>query len=115
MADRPDELLFSYGTLQQPEVQLDTFGRLLKSEPDVLPGYTVDYTEITDTRVVEVSGLAVHPVVRATGNPRDKVTGRVVFLTEDELDAADEYEARHYRRAAVTLASGRTAWVYLSA
>ena len=40
------QLLFTYGTLQHAEVQLDTFGRLVAGEPDALPGYTVDYVEI---------------------------------------------------------------------
>lgn len=115
MSEPADQLLFSYGTLQQADVQLDTFGRLLESEPDVLPGYTVDYAEIEDHRVVDLSGLAVHPIVRETGNPRDKVVGRVLRVTADELDAADEYEVSLYRRTAVRLASGRTAWVYVSA
>lgn len=111
----PTELLFSYGTLQNPDVQLDTFGRLLDGDADVLPGYTVDYTEIEDTRVVDLSGLSVHPVVRETGNPLDKVTGRALWVAEDELDAADEYEVALYRRVSAVLASGRTAWVYVSA
>jgi gamma-glutamylcyclotransferase (GGCT)/AIG2-like uncharacterized protein YtfP len=108
-----DELLFTYGTLQFAEVQLDTFGRVVAGEADVLPGYTIDYAEIEDRRVVEVSGLSVHPVLRHTGNMRDKVMGKVLHLTTDELDAADEYEVALYRRASVTLASGRTAWVYV--
>jgi hypothetical protein len=108
-----DQLLFSYGTLQNPDVQLDTFGRLLDSEDDVLPGYTVDYVEIEDHRVVEVSGLSVHPVVRPTGDARDKVLGRVLWVTEDELEASDEYEVSLYRRVSVHLASGRSAWVYV--
>lgn len=114
MADRADQLLFSYGTLQQPEVQLDTFGRHLTAEDDVLPGYTVDYVEIEDRRIVDVSGTAVHPIVRATGNPLDKIVGKVLWVTEDELEAADEYEVSLYRRASAVLASGRTAWVYVA-
>jgi gamma-glutamyl AIG2-like cyclotransferase len=110
-----DQLLFSYGTLQHPDVQLDTFGRLLESEDDVLPGYTVDYAEIEDHRVVDLSGLSVHPVVRATGNPLDKVVGKAMWVTEDELEASDEYEVSLYRRVSVELASGRTAWAYVSA
>ncbi|RZI88085.1 MAG: gamma-glutamylcyclotransferase [Microbacterium sp.] len=108
-----EELLFTYGTLQFSEVQLDTFGRIVAGEPDVLPGYTIDYVEIEDRRVVEVSGLSVHPVLRHTGNPVDKVMGKVLHLMSDEIDAADEYEVSLYRRTAVTLASGRTAWVYV--
>lgn len=109
-----DQLLFSYGTLQQPDVQLDTFGRLIPSEDDVLPGFTVDYAEIEDHRVVDLSGVSVHPIVRATGNPLDKVVGKALWVTEAELEASDEYEVALYRRASATLASGREAWVYVS-
>jgi gamma-glutamylcyclotransferase (GGCT)/AIG2-like uncharacterized protein YtfP len=108
-----DQLLFTYGTLQFAEVQLDTFGRLVAGESDVLPGYTIDYAEIEDARVVDVSGMSVHPVLRATGSPVDKVVGKVLHITADELEAADEYEVSLYRRTSVTLASGRTAWVYV--
>lgn len=108
-----DQLLFTYGTLQHPEVQLDTFGRLLDAEDDVLPGYRLDYAEIEDPRVVELSGLASHPIARPTGSRLDKVIGRAVWITEDELDASDEYEVALYRRVSVVLASGRGAWVYV--
>ena len=112
-AVEPTQYLFSYGTLQNPDVQLDTFGRLVESEPDLLPGYTVDYAEIEDRRVVDLSGLSVHPVVRETGNPLDKVVGRALRVTDEEIDAADEYEVALYRRISVVLASGRRAWVYV--
>lgn len=114
MSDQPaDQLLFTYGTLQSAEVQLDTFGRLVAGEVDALPCYTIDYAEISDQRAVDVSGLSVHPILRATGNRLDKVVGKVLHVTAAELDAADEYEVSLYRRIAVTLASGRTAWVYV--
>lgn len=110
----PDQLLFSYGTLKHAEVQQDTFGRLLEGEPDVLPGYTVDYAEIEDHRVVDLSGLSVHPIVRRTGDTRDKVIGTVLTVSWEELEAADEYEVSLYRRVEAVLASGRQAWVYIS-
>ncbi len=114
VSDAPvEELLFTYGTLRHAEVQLDTFGRLVAGEPDSLPGYTIDYAEIDDQRVVDVSGMSVHPVLRATGNDLDRVVGVVLHVTAGELDAADEYEVSLYRRVAVTLASGREAWVYV--
>jgi gamma-glutamylcyclotransferase (GGCT)/AIG2-like uncharacterized protein YtfP len=113
-AASPDQALFSYGTLQYPEVQLATFGRLVDGEADVLPGYTVDHTEIDDARVVELSGISTHSVLRGTGNELDKVMGKVLWITEEELDAADEYEVQSYRRIAETLASGLTAWVYVA-
>lgn len=109
-----DQLLFSYGTLQLPEVQLDTFGRLVDTEDDILPGYTVDYAEIDDAPAADLSGLSVHPIVRPTGNPLDKVVGKVLRVSDEELDASDEYEIALYRRATVTLASGRAAWVYVA-
>lgn len=115
VAETPDQFLFTYGTLQHPDVQLDTFGRLVDADDDVLPGYRVDYAEIQDRRVVDLSGLDRHPIVRATGNPLDKVTGKVLRVTEDELDAADEYEVELYRRVSVVLASGRHAFAYVSA
>jgi hypothetical protein len=109
-----DQALFSYGTLQRPQVQLDTFGRLVEGEDDVLPGYTSEPVDIDDPRVVELSGAAVHSVLRATGSDLDKVVGTVLWITDDELDAADEYEVAVYRRVRVTLASGLTAWAYVS-
>ncbi len=39
--------------------------------------------------------------------------GRVLALTPEELDAADEYEVSLYRRVSVQLASGIRAWVYV--
>jgi len=112
-AGSAEQLLFSYGTLQYAEVQLDTFGRLVAGEPDALPGYTIDYVPIADPRVVDVSGQSVHPIIRATGNPLDKVVGRVLHVSAAELDAADTYEVPLYRRVSVPLASGRDAWVYV--
>lgn len=102
-----------YGTLQLPEVQLDTFGRLLSGEDDVLPGYRLEWVEIDDDRVAQFSGLDSHPILRRTDDPRDRVFGRVLALTPEELDAADEYEVSLYRRVSVQLASGIRAWVYV--
>ncbi|WP_396667978.1 gamma-glutamylcyclotransferase family protein [Microbacterium sp. R86528] len=109
-----DHLLFSYGTLSRPEIQLDTFGRLLRGEPDALPGYTMDYARIDDHRLVDLSGHSIHAVVRPTGNTLDKVVGKALRLTEDEVDACDEYEVALFRRIQVRLASGREAWAYVA-
>jgi hypothetical protein len=38
----------------------------------------------------------------------------VLWVTEGELDAADEYEVELYRRVEVSLQSGRAAWVYVA-
>lgn len=59
-------LLFSYGTLQQKEVQIANFGRELLGKKDILQGYIVGEIEITDERVLRESGKAIHPILRFT-------------------------------------------------
>ena len=48
--------LFSYGTLQLPEVQRATYGRLLEGRADILCGYRLAPLTITDPGVVALSG-----------------------------------------------------------
>lgn len=108
-------LLFSYGTLRLPAVQEATFGRRMPMRTAALPGYVLDTVAISDPRVVDLSGSAVHPFARATGDPADVVDGVVLELTDDELAAADEYEVDDYTRIAVRLSTGETAWLYVDA
>ncbi|PZQ62336.1 MAG: UDP-N-acetylmuramate--alanine ligase [Phenylobacterium zucineum] len=107
--------LFSYGTLQQENVQLETFGRRLEGRPDALPGYRREMLRITDPTVIAASGADHHPIVVETGDPADSVAGTVFGITEAELAAADTYEVDDYRRVAVRLLSGVEAWVYVQA
>lgn len=105
--------LFSYGTLRQPEVQRAVFGRELASEPDALPGFVVDHVLITDPDVVATSGSDRHPILRRRdGAP--PIPGAALAIGEADLAPADAYEAEDYRRITVTLASGRTAFVYVA-
>ena len=53
------ELLFSYGTLQQPEVQLATFGRELTGHRDAIVGYDLDYVTITCTSWPPVAAIVI--------------------------------------------------------
>ncbi|APA68456.1 MULTISPECIES: gamma-glutamylcyclotransferase family protein [unclassified Janthinobacterium] len=109
------EHLFSYGTLQQADVQLATFGRLLDSQPDQLPGYRLALLAIDDAQVVATSGKTHHPIASRSGEPTDCVPGAVLAVSPEELRQADGYEVAAYRRARVTLASGRQAWAYVDA
>jgi hypothetical protein len=109
------ELLFSYGTLQLPEVQRATFGRELPGHRDAIVGFELHYVTITDPHVVATSGSDRHPILRPTDRVDAHVDGMVFTITEDELAAADEYEVDDYRRIAVPLRSGATAWVYVFA
>ena len=88
------EKLFSYGTLQLEQVQLDTFGRLLEGEPATLTGYVVGEVEITDAAVLKSSGQRFHPALIKTGLTTDTVTGTIFTITEQELANADSYEVR---------------------
>ena len=107
--------LFSYGTLQQDDVQRSTFGRLLSGQADVLPGYAQAMVAIDDPDVVATSGKTHHPIVRHSGVADDRVAGTVFEITDAELAQADRYEVAAYCRVAVTLASGLAAWVYVDA
>jgi gamma-glutamylcyclotransferase (GGCT)/AIG2-like uncharacterized protein YtfP len=108
-------MLFSYGTLQQEEVQLATFGRKLAGQNDALVGYEQSLVRIDDLDVIAKSGKSHHPIVKFNGDPRSQVSGSVFEITEEELRKSDEYEVRSYRRVSTRLASGITAWVYVDA
>jgi gamma-glutamylcyclotransferase (GGCT)/AIG2-like uncharacterized protein YtfP len=107
------ERLFSYGTLQQENVQIATFSRLLKGAPDALVGFKQELVEITDPGVLAKSGKRFHPIVRRSGDDSDRVVGTVFEITGAELAAADAYEVSDYERVLAPLASGSTAWVYV--
>ena len=108
------ELLFSYGTLQQEDVQRASFGRKLAGVRDALPGWRQELVEITDPDVLAKSGKRFHPIV-IPGNAADQVEGMAFEITPAELATADRYEVSDYKRIAVTLVSGRRAWVYVKA
>ncbi len=106
-------LLFSYGTLQLPQVQKDIFGRLVEGEADELLGFAKNMLEITDPAVLVSSGAQFHPVVRRSDTFSEPIAGTVFDVTGDELEKADSYEVSDYKREIVNLASGRSAWLYV--
>ncbi len=114
MTEDATVLLFSYGTLQQENVQLSSFGRRLEGTPDAMPGWRRGEIEITDPEVIRTSGKRFHPIVEP-GSAADEVAGTVFRITEAELAAADAYEVADYKRVPVRLRSGQEAWVYVRA
>ena len=108
------ENLFSYGTLQLPQVQQSLFGRLLEGNNEELPGYRVEELKIRDRAVIEKSGTDMHPILVATGNPSDIVQGMVYAITTKELQQADDYEVDDYQRTEATMKSGVSAWIYVA-
>jgi gamma-glutamylcyclotransferase (GGCT)/AIG2-like uncharacterized protein YtfP len=96
--------LFSYGSLQEPAVQIATFGRVLSGQKDELIGFEPGTTQRANRLLANV--------IRSAGNNRH-VPGMVFEVTEAELLAADEYERPDgYVRIVASLASGGEAWVY---
>ena len=95
------ELLFVYGTLQDPAVQQRLIGRTLTGTPDVLEGFFKSSMSMTE---------GIYPLVI----PRHghEVSGLVLEVTPEELLAMDVYETSAYRRVRVPLRSGRESWVY---
>lgn len=108
-------LLFSYGTLQQLNVQIATFGRALSGRPDELVGFAQSMIRIQDVDVVRKSGKTHHPIVKHTGVASDRVPGTVFEISDEELANADKYEVGDYKRVNARLASGAQAWVYVDA
>lgn len=106
------ELLFSYGTLQQEEVQLETFGRKLVGIKDVLEGYVLSEIEIFDEKVIAISGKKFHPILKKINNSNDIVIGTAFELTEKELKLSDQYEVDEYTRVRDILKSGMKTWIY---
>ena len=107
-------LLFSYGTLQKTSVQVATFGRELRGRKDGLAGYRLAQVPITDPALRASSGLSHNANAVPSPNPQDTVGGMVLEITEEELLAADGYEApAAYKRTRVRLRSGNEAWIYV--
>jgi hypothetical protein len=106
-------LLFSYGTLQEPRVQLALFGRTLDGTPDALTGFVRGQVPVVAGDSLNAD-LTHYENAVVTGRPEDRIDGTALQVTDDELTRADDYESpADYVRVAVTLASGARAWVYV--
>jgi hypothetical protein len=109
------QYIFSYGTLQDPAVQEAVFGRRIPSLPDELPGFVLDRVRIVDPDVIAKSGRDEHPILRRSPAGGASVMGSALAVEPEDVAKADAYEVADYRRIAVTLSSGRNAYVYVAA
>ncbi|MBK1897131.1 gamma-glutamylcyclotransferase family protein [Chryseobacterium paridis] len=105
--------LFSYGTLQNEKVQIETFGRLLKGQKDILTNYILKMLEITDPEVLRKSNQKYHPILQFSENIEDEVEGILFEVTEEEILQADEYEVDDYKRIETTFKSGKKGFIYV--
>ena len=110
-----NEYLFSSGTLQQDRVQLELFGRLLKSEPDAITGYQLSTIENRDAAAVAAGEEKFHRIAIFSNDSGDRIEGAVLEVTKEELVLADQYEPVDYIRVSVVLVSGKQAWIYAAA
>jgi hypothetical protein len=107
-------LVFSYGTLQDEDVQLSTLGRRLNGHSDELLGFERSLVRIEDPLQVATSGQTHHANVELSGNEASRVSGTVFEVSDAELATVDKYESVFsYRRITAALASGPQAWVYV--
>lgn len=94
------ESLFVYGTLYDPQIQMQLIGRTVESQPDTLHGYGRNFDL-----------LPPYPVAMPQEN--GTIEGYVLQITSEELAFFDIYETNAYQRSCVQLASGLETWVYL--
>jgi gamma-glutamylcyclotransferase (GGCT)/AIG2-like uncharacterized protein YtfP len=106
--------LFSYGTLQHPEVQKDLFRRILQGSPDRLRGYRTETIEILDESFHSKSEQESYLIAVPSDDESDTIEGTVFEISNDELFIADRYESDDYKRIMVQLDSGKKAWVYVA-
>jgi gamma-glutamylcyclotransferase (GGCT)/AIG2-like uncharacterized protein YtfP len=97
--------LFSYGTLQEEQVQLSTFGRRLTGDRDELPGFERVLLKLREPDIT---------VLNVVSNDTTHTLGTVFEVSNEDLELADIFEAPFgYKRISVRLASGRESWVYV--
>ena len=94
------QYLFTYGTLQEKEVQLGVFSRVLMGEDAILEGYTIALKKVAER----------YPTIAFANDSTKSLSGKIYVLTPEELTKADAYEGEAYKRIQVVLASGEKAW-----
>jgi len=107
-------LLFSYGTLQEEDVQRSLFGRTLVGRKDGLLGYELAMAPVADPEFARTSGKTHHAILRPA-HGASQVEGTAFKVTEAELEITDKYEPAEYKRVEARLASGGNTWVYVDA
>ncbi len=107
--------LFSYGTLQLENVQLESFGRKLVGELDSLSGFKIEQLKIKAENVLAVSQQEFHPIAIKSNDVSDKIKGVLFEITSAELAKVDTYEVSDYKRIKAVFDSKKEGWVYIKA
>ncbi|MFH6602705.1 gamma-glutamylcyclotransferase family protein [Maribacter algicola] len=98
------EYLFSYGTLQEHDVQNVLFQKTLSGCPDEVTGFVLSPNK----------AYGIYPALLKTKDSSHRISGMVYEVTETDLANADDYEGDFYKRIRVGLKSGKKAWLYVA-
>ena len=93
--------LFVYGTLLDPQIQINVFSRQIKGFSDNLIGYRKIYRKFYD---------GIYPDLLE--DKESIVKGMVLQVSDEDLKKSDIYEGNEYERLKVKLESGILAEVY---
>lgn len=115
MTDAPCIRFFSYGTLQDPQIQRSVWGREISGSPDSLRGYSCVQLASCDAAWTRLTGYTHTPALVADKGAYEPVRGTLYLITAKEMEATDIYEGAEYRRIEVVLQSGTTAWTFVKA
>jgi hypothetical protein len=108
-------LVFSYGSLQEEAVQLETFGRRLTGFPDALVGYETELVPVTRKDDPHYGRKTHHLNLKANGRAQSRVAGTALDVSDAELALTNRFEERSgYARIAARTAGGRDVWLYVA-
>ena len=96
--------LFSYGTLQDGDIQKELFHRQLMGSPDLLLGF-----ELSQNKV-----YGKYPVISKAPGITSGISGMAYEISPRELVQVDAYEGEEYSRITVKLQTDKKAWVYIA-
>jgi len=96
--------LFSYGTLQNGDIQKDLFHRQLTGSPDSLLEFELS----------KKKAYGKYLVISKAADSSSKVSGMAYEISIEELEQVDNYEGEQYTRVLAQLQSGKKAWVYIA-
>jgi len=94
-------LLFTYGTLLDKDIQTQVLSKIIEWTSNILNNDKI--AEIT------IDGDKYPNIYPSINN---KVIGMVIRVTDEELSIIDRHETNNYKRVKIILMSGDYAWVY---
>jgi len=107
-AAKPKHHVFAYGHLQNDEIQMRVFKKIINGHREVLKGYTISDKMVADKFPAKESSGPL------TTDVDGGLEGTVLSLTETQLKLVDAFEGNLYERMQVLLLSGLKVWIYIA-